>query len=1209
MWGSTYMPGYGQNYDEYQTFDFKIQFTPLGGGQYKMQGWVRMHAAASCDEMWYLNWPYKWQWNKAINNVANPEDAWLKIGGHQPDGGERIISGCDFSMVYPYISIANWGTTQTQYHFISWERIAVEGTPATPPPEMWVDDNWTGLPNGTEVQPGKFIGYNAFALIQDAINAANPGTLIWVYDGIYNENLVIGKTLTVQSASHPIIDGGAAGDCISVTANNVVVNGFEIRNGYNGIIGQTSGSTFSNNVIHDNLNIPGSAGVGILLWGDNDNNIIAHNEIYDNDRQGIFVGYYDTTKISTGNIITDNTIYNNGLYRNPLLGPDASEYGIQLWTADSNIIENNEIYNHDDWFPYGTTFDFAQGIYLCDSNNNLITGNNLHGNNYGVGLWHPTRAVVTNYINYNDIWANTGYGVRTFDGPPLVDARFNWWGHASGPTHSSNPGGTGDTISNNVDYSPWLGLVVGTAPMTYHVNPTGLPGAIQEAVDEASDGDTVIAHEGTYPEQVLINKNLALKGLTGAKIVAPDTRSTYTVAESTGIWDPLIFAYGGTMVSNAVSGTGTIDVTISGFEIDGLNKAGLSPKRFVAILCRNVKPGLVNGTYIHQMFDPDGQGNGPETFGIMCYGDSLVTIKDNEVRDFSRGGIGITGDDGPLPDPTTHVQGNIVVGNGLEAGSGWWAENGIQVSYGAGGNITGNNVVNCQVNNPSWVATGIIVYDAATGVRILANSVEDCDVGISVISPSYDVIEGNSITGCNWEGIGLGWPVDHCTVTNNTVTDSWAGIGVWDASENLIKYNTLENNEYGIIMDGDSDNNAITRNHIINNTVDGIYIEPYDGNDPSGTQVHYNCIVGNGDYGVYKDGAEVVNATHNWWGDSFGPYHPSKNPDGLGDEVSDNVLFEPWMKAYFEYSRSNPVVGELVTFDATLSTKPCNVRTVASYTWNFADGNTTATPNPIIIHSFTGPGTHNVTLTLTYDDAATATEWALIYVSKMPCLKVVPEELNGKLLGSTWQVNITISDLDVAQGFVGCQFRLGYNTTLLEVVNATAGDFISDPRWNKHGIFLAYYVEKPFNHIVVGLLIFPNATGKWDAFPYGNGTLVTINFKVIHQERGYDKGLGWLKPPETCDLPLFDTRIINNEREWIPHTTKDGGYIIWPTNIADVNYDGYVGIDDLFLVASSFGEEPGRPRWNALFDLNNDSYVGVDDIWTTAYNFGWEVDC
>jgi hypothetical protein len=38
----------------------------------------------------------------------------------------------------------------------------------------------------------------------------------------------------------------------------------------------------------------------------------------------------------------------------------------------------------------------------------------------------------------------------------------------------------------------------------------------------------------------------------------------------------------------------------------------------------------------------------------------------------------------------------------------------------------------------------------------------------------------------------------------------------------------------------------------------------------------------------------TADARHNWWGHESGPFHPALNPSGLGDDVGDGVLFEPW---------------------------------------------------------------------------------------------------------------------------------------------------------------------------------------------------------------------------------------------------------------------------------------------------------------------------
>jgi hypothetical protein len=120
--------------------------------------------------------------------------------------------------------------------------------------------------------------------------------------------------------------------------------------------------------------------------------------------------------------------------------------------------------------------------------------------------------------------------------------------------------------------------------------------------------------------------------------------------------------------------------------------------------------------------------------------------------------------------------------------------------------------------------------------------------------------------------------------------------------------------------------------------------------------------------------------------------------------------------------------------------------------------------------------------------------------------------------------------------------------------------------------------------------------------------VASITFEVIYQDRGYDKKLGYIIPPIASNFALFGSRVIDDDGLLIPHDAEGWQYTIYPTNIADVNYDGYVGIDDIFIISSAFGEEPGRPRWNPDLDLNKDNYIGIDDIYIAASNFGWEPD-
>jgi len=56
----------------------------------------------------------------------------------------------------------------------------------------------------------------------------------------------------------------------------------------------------------------------------------------------------------------------------------------------------------------------------------------------------------------------------------------------------------------------------------------------------------------------------------------------------------------------------------------------------------------------------------------------------------------------------------------------------------------------------------------------------------------------------------------------------------------------------------------------------------------------------------------------------------------------------------------------------------------------------------------------------------------------------------------------------------------------------------------------------------------------------------------------------------------------------------------------DLNGDDFVGIDDVFFVASHFGLGPADSSWEPNCDITDDAYVGIDDIFIVALHFGEE---
>ena len=248
--------------------------------------------------------------------------------------------------------------------------------------------------------------------IQGAVTAASSGDTIIVCEGTYGKvDIPSGKDgLTLKSASNPVIDcagstgGTSVGNGITIGSDGVTVQGFEIRFCDNGIQGTSISDTLiKRNEIHDNKNPSiGFQGVGIAFNGDSDRNTVNENKIFDNDRQGIFLGGSCTglDTDSEHNVISDNDISDNGQDLLATL-PDPSQYGIQLCEADNNVIVNNAISGHNEW-------DFAIGIYLFDSKNNLVAQNELENNRQGVVMFGsfgsgPFEGAMHNVIIKNQI--------------------------------------------------------------------------------------------------------------------------------------------------------------------------------------------------------------------------------------------------------------------------------------------------------------------------------------------------------------------------------------------------------------------------------------------------------------------------------------------------------------------------------------------------------------------------------------------------------------------------------------------------------------------------------------------------------------------------------------------------------------------------------------------------------------------------------------
>jgi len=261
-----------------------------------------------------------------------------------------------------------------------------------------------------------------FSSIQEAINAASPGDTIYVENGTYYENVEVNKTLSLtgENRDTTIIDGGGNQNVVFVTADNVTIIDFTIRNsgtidpgGYGGI-----GVPGADHVIVENNNLVNND-VGIWIYDSNCDSF-ANNSISYNTKCGVYTKYANGTVIAD-NIVANNpwgivlrngtnssTVVDNSVYSNDYtgiqVGPESelntiicntvthNDYGIAVFSPGNNVFSDNNVSS--------SKYD---GIGLQETTNNTVTRNILTGNKeYGITVYHADG----NTFNCNKIMHN-----------------------------------------------------------------------------------------------------------------------------------------------------------------------------------------------------------------------------------------------------------------------------------------------------------------------------------------------------------------------------------------------------------------------------------------------------------------------------------------------------------------------------------------------------------------------------------------------------------------------------------------------------------------------------------------------------------------------------------------------------------------------------------------------------------------------------------
>lgn len=196
---------------------------------------------------------------------------------------------------------------------------------------------------------------------------------------------------------------------------------------------------------------------------------------------------------------------------------------------------------------------------------------------------------------------------------------------------------------------------------------------------------------------------------------------------------------------------------------------------------------------------------------------------------------------------------------------------------GTGLYIFGNSSLEISNSNITGVGDGFWVFDNSF-LNLLDTSIDCQNDGITLFENSNLNFSGGSVSCLNY-GISLHDNVK-ADISEVKITDALdAGIFAYnntDLNSITITKSEITGNNYGFLIY--STNFTAHENNIHDNLSNGAITSPPwapEGETPP----------------VYN-----LDFINNFWGDASGPIH-STNPDGIGDEVSDGILYSPFLKS------------------------------------------------------------------------------------------------------------------------------------------------------------------------------------------------------------------------------------------------------------------------------------------------------------------------